>query len=94
MQKYIINKTLGGYDLNLLAVVSISTLVLVLKYYYPLNIDFPRATELIYYLLIPLTAGFLVSRDKPWDYGIRIGRWKSAAILTAVSLAVMAVILY
>jgi len=94
MQKYIINKTLGGYDLNLLAVVSISTLVLVLKYYYPLNIDFPRATELIYYLLIPLTAGFLVSRDKPWDYGIRIGRWKSAVVLTLVCLAAMALILY
>ena len=42
MQKYIKNRMLGGYDLNLVAVVGISTLVLVLKYYYPLNIDFPR----------------------------------------------------
>ena len=45
MQKYIKNiiknRMLGGYDLNLVAVVGISTLVLVLKYYYPLNIDFP-----------------------------------------------------
>ena len=85
---------LGGYDLNLVAVVGISTLVLVLKYYYPLNIDFPRATELIYYLLIPLAAGFLLFRDKPRDYGIRIGRWKSSIILTAVCLAAMALILY
>jgi len=30
MQKYIKNRMLRGYDLNLLAVVSISTLVLVL----------------------------------------------------------------
>jgi len=75
-------------------VVGISTLVLVLKRYYPLNIDFPRATELIYYLLIPLAAGFLLFRDKPWDYGIRIGRWKSSIILTAVCLAAMALILY
>ena len=85
---------LGGYDLNLVAVVGISTLVLVLKYYYPLNIDFPRATELIYYLLIPLAAGFLIFRDKPWDYGIRIGRLKASIILTAVCLAAMALILY
>jgi len=94
MQKYIKNRMLGGYDLNLVAVVGISTLVLVLKYYYPLNIDFPRATELIYYLLIPVAAGFLIFRDKPWDYGIRIGRWKSAIILTLVCLAVMVLILY
>ncbi len=88
------DKILRGYDLNLIAVVSISTLVLVLKYYYPLNIDFPRATELIYYLLIPLAAGLLIFRDKPWDYGIRIGRWKSAVVLTLVCLAAMALILY
>ncbi|MCK5576918.1 MAG: hypothetical protein KAI14_01245 [Dehalococcoidales bacterium] len=68
------NKILRGYDLNLVAVVSISTLVVVLKRYYPLNIDFPRATELIYYLLVPLAAGLLLFPDKPWDYGIRIGR--------------------
>ncbi len=94
MQKYIKNRMLGGYDLNLLAVVSISTLVLVLKRYYPLNIDFSRATELIYYLLVPLAAGWLLFRDKPSDYGIRIGRWKSAMILTPVCLAVMTLILY
>jgi len=94
MQKYIKTRMIGGYDLNLIAVVGISTLVLVLKRYYPLNIDFPRATELIYSLLIPLAAGWLLFRDKPWDYGIRIGRWKPAIILTPVCLAAMALILY
>ena len=88
------NKILRGYDLNLIAVIGISTLVLVLKRYYPLDIDFPRATELIYYLLVPLVAGLLLFRDKPWDYGIRIGRWKSSIVLTAVCLAAMALILY
>jgi membrane protease YdiL (CAAX protease family) len=94
MQKYIKNRMLGGYDLNLIAVVGISTLVLVLEHYRPLNIDFPRATELIYYLLVPLAAGWLLFRDKPWDYGIRVGRWKSAIILTVVCLAAMTFILY
>jgi membrane protease YdiL (CAAX protease family) len=94
MQKYIKNSVLWGYDLNLLAVVSISTLVLILRHYYPLNIDFPQANELIYYLLVPLAAGFLLFRDKPWDYGIRIGHWKSSIILTAACLAAMALILY
>jgi membrane protease YdiL (CAAX protease family) len=94
MQKYIKNRMLRGYDLNLIAVIGISTLVLVLRRYYPLDIDFPRATQLIYYLLVPLAAGWLLFRDKPWDYGIRIGRWKPAIILTAVCLAAMALILY
>jgi membrane protease YdiL (CAAX protease family) len=94
MPKYIKNRILWGYDLNLLAVVSISTLVIVLERYHPLNIDFPRATELIYYLLVPLAAGWLLFRDNPWDYGIRIGRWKPSIILTAVCLAAMTLILY
>jgi membrane protease YdiL (CAAX protease family) len=94
MQKYIKNRIIRGYDLNLLAVVSISTLVLVLGRYYPLNVDFPRATELIYYLLVPLAAGWLLFRDKPWDYGIRIGRWKPALILTTVCFAAMLAIVY
>ena len=94
MQTYIKNRVKNGYDLNLIAVVGISTLVLVLRHYYPLDIDFPRATQLIYYLLVPLAASWLLFRDKPWDYGIRIGRWKSAIILTVVSIGAMALVLY
>ncbi|NWF77325.1 MAG: CPBP family intramembrane metalloprotease [Chloroflexi bacterium] len=94
MPEYIKNRILCGYDLNLIAVVSISTLVLVLEYYYPLNIDFPRATELIYYLLIPLAAGWLLFQDKPWNYGMRIGRWKESTIIIPICLAAMAAILY
>jgi len=94
MQTYLKNRIVKGYDLNLIAVIGISTLVLVLRRYYPLDIDFPRATQLIYYLLVPLAAGYLLFRDKPWDYGIRIGPWKSAIILTVVSLGTMALILY
>jgi hypothetical protein len=99
MQKYIEdiknikNRMLWGYDLNLIAVVSISTLVIVLYHYHPFNIVFP-ATELIYWLLVPLAAGFLLFRDKPWDYGIRIGRWRLAIVLTTVTLAVFSLIVY
>src|SRR4030043_1147077 len=94
MKTYIRNRRLGDYDLNLVAVIGISTLVLVLQRYHPLNIDFPSATQLFYYLLVPLAAGWLLFRDKPGDYGIRIGRWKPAIILAAVCLAAMALILY
>jgi len=100
MQKYIgdikniKDRTLWGYDLNLIVVVTISTLVLVLRRYYPLDIDFPRATQLIYYLFIPLVAGFLIFRDRPRDYGIRIGRWKQAIIIIAICLTAMALINY
>ena len=94
MKTYIRNRRLGDYDLNLVAVIGISTLVLVLQRYHPLNIDFPSATQLFYYLLVPLAAGWLLFRDKPWDYGIRIGHWKSAMILIAICLAAMALVLY
>jgi membrane protease YdiL (CAAX protease family) len=88
------NRMIGCYDLNLVAVVSISTLVLVLQRYYSVDIDFPSATQLIYYLLIPLAAGGLLFRDKPSDYGIRIGRWKLGIIAIAIGLAFMALVLY
>jgi membrane protease YdiL (CAAX protease family) len=94
MQTYIKNRMLGGYDLNLIAVVGISTLVLVLERYHHLSIDFPRATELIYYVLVPLAAGWVLFRDKPPDYGFRTGNWKWALILTPACLAGMALILY
>ena len=92
--KNIKDRMLWSYDLNLLTVVSISTLALILAQYYRLKVDFPQATQLVYYLLVPLAAGFLFFRDKPWDYGIGIGRWKQAIIITAVCLAAMAGILY
>jgi membrane protease YdiL (CAAX protease family) len=94
MQTYIKNRTVGGYDLSLIAVAGISTLVLVLQRFYPLHIDFPRASELIYYVLVPLAAGWLLFQDRPSDYGFRIGRWKLGIIAVAIGLAVMAPILY
>jgi len=94
MRTYIKDRIAKGYDLNLIAVVSISTLGLVLYRYYPLNIGFPRATGLVYWLLMPLAASWLLFRDKPSDYGIRIGRWKSGVVLTLACLAAMALILY
>jgi membrane protease YdiL (CAAX protease family) len=83
-----------GVDLNLFATVSISTLVLVLDYYYPLSLNFPASSELVYYLLIPLAAGFLLFRRKPSDYGIRIGRWRAALLLTVICLVAMAALVY
>ncbi|MHC1578527.1 MAG: CPBP family intramembrane glutamic endopeptidase, partial [Dehalococcoidia bacterium] len=84
---------LWGYDLNLVAVVSISTLVLVLDRYHPIGVIFPLSS-VIYYLFIPLAAGSVIFRDKPWDYGIRAGLWKLGLIAIAVGLPTMALVLY
>jgi membrane protease YdiL (CAAX protease family) len=94
MRAYIKNRVVGGYDLNLITVVAISTLVLVLQRYYPLDINSPRVSEFIYYVLIPLAAGCLLFRDKPWNYGLRIGRWNLGVTAVAVGLAIMAAVLY
>ena len=87
------DRTLWGYDLNLIAVVTISTLTLILNHYYPIRVIFPLS-NLIYWLFIPLAAGFAIFRDRPWDYGIRIGRWKLAIILTTATLAIFSLIVY
>jgi membrane protease YdiL (CAAX protease family) len=91
--KNIKDRTLWGYDLNLVAIVTVSTLALVLQRYYHLDIPF-HGSRVIYYILIPLAASFLFFRDKPWDYGIRIGRWKISIVLTIVTLAVFSLIVY
>lgn len=94
MQMYIRNRIFRGFDLNLVAVAGTSTLVLVLERYYHLNIAFAPASQIIYYLLVPLAAGWLLFRDKPWNYGVRIGNWKLGIIATAAALAIMALVLY
>lgn len=93
MKKYITNRLVRGYDANLVAVVVVSTLVLVLRRYYPLDTGLPQGTALIYYLLIPLVSGLVLFRDRPSDYGIRIGHWRSSIVLTTVFLAAMVPIL-
>lgn len=94
MKKYITNRLVRGYDANLVAVVIVSTLVLVLRRYYPLDMGLPQATALIYYVLIPLLASLVLFRDRPSDYGIRVGRWRSSVVLTTLFLAVMVPILW
>ena len=94
MNGLIKNRVLWGYDLNLFVVLSISTLVLILQIYHPIQLDFPKASELIYYLLIPLSTGLILFWDKPWDYGICIGRWKAFLVLTTLCLAGMVAIVY
>ena len=94
MDKLTKNGKLFGYDLNLIIVVTVSTLVLILERYYPVPLDFPQITELVYYLVIPLVIGFLVFRDKPPDYGMRFGNWKFSLVAIVVSLAVAAALIY
>ncbi len=88
------DRTLWGYDLNALAVVGMSSLVFILERYYPIKASFPSITQLTYFLLIPLAAGFLFFGDKPQDYGIRIGNWRLGIVLTTVTLAVFSLIVY
>jgi membrane protease YdiL (CAAX protease family) len=94
MDKLVKNGKLLGYDLNLVVVVTVSTLVLVLERYHPISLDFPQSSEIIYYMLIPLATGLLLLLEKPWDYGIRIGNWRSSLVLTTVCLAAMVAIVY
>ena len=84
MQKYIEdiknikNRTLWGYDLNLIAVVSISTLVLVLD---TTLLSFthrfsPTQMSSFITCLSHWQRAFYFFGISPGTYGIRIGRWK------------------
>ncbi len=88
------DRVLYGCDPNLVALVTTSTLVLVLARYYRLSTPLPQTTALVYYLLIPLASGAILFRHRPVDYGIRTGHWRLSVVFTLISLAVMVPVLY
>jgi membrane protease YdiL (CAAX protease family) len=82
------------YDFKLVVVVTVSTLVLILEHYHSIPLQFPEVTQIVYYLLIPLSISFLLFKEKPSDYGIRLGNWKLALASIVICLSIMAVVIY
>lgn len=83
-----------SYDFRLAVVVTVSTLVLILTHYYRIPLEFPKITDFVFYLLIPLTISYLLLRDKPTDYGICVGNWKLALFSIVLCLCIMAGAIY
>src|SRR5574341_1772178 len=90
-------KTLLGerlsFDWKIVAVIIVSTLLLMVDYYHQLtpNKGYDRT---ILYLVIPLVIIFLVFRDDPRRYGFTLGDWKAGLILTAAGIVLIAPVLW
>lgn len=83
-----------GYDCRLAVIVTVSTFVLILEHYYHIGPEFPEITPLVFYVFIPLSVSYMLSGEKPSDFGICAGDWKLGLVLVVVSLSVMAVVIY
>jgi membrane protease YdiL (CAAX protease family) len=81
-------KFLRLYDLHfdwkaVVAIIS-TTLILIVDYYHP-GITNPDLQNLLLYFFIPLGIILLVFRDKPGEYGFRIGDWKAGLLITFIA---------
>lgn len=91
-----LRKLLGehlSFDWRIVAVTIISTLLLMIDAYHRLTPD-KGYDRLILYLVVPLLVILGLFRERPRDYGFSLGDWRAGLILTAVSIAVIAPILW
>ena len=81
------------FDWKIVSVIIVSTLLLIIDSYnqFTSNKDYDRT---ILYLIIPLLFIVLVFHDDPRQYGFTFGDWKTGILLTAIGIAIMAVVLW
>jgi len=90
-------KTLLGerlhFDWKIVTVIIVSTLLLIIDYYnqFTSNKDYDRT---ILYLIIPLIIIVVIFREDPRQYGFTLGDWKAGIALTAIGIALMAIVLW
>jgi membrane protease YdiL (CAAX protease family) len=81
------------FDWKVVTVIIVSTLLLIVDSYHQFT-PVKAIDRLILYLFIPLAIILLVFRDDPRSYGFTFGDWKAGLILTAIGIALAAVILW
>lgn len=87
--------TLGGveFDLQIIIVIIIGTVIPMLDWYGH-NLTSTKAYDrIIWYFVIPLLTIVLLFREPVADFGFQIGNWRVGLIWTAVICVLMAVIL-
>ncbi|TET54846.1 MAG: CPBP family intramembrane metalloprotease [Anaerolineales bacterium] len=73
-------------DWKVVTTIVVSTLLLVL-HHYRRPWDYWPANSLFYWLVIPLVFIMIVYRERPSEYGFRLGDWKAGLALTAAAWA-------
>ncbi|NKQ34346.1 MAG: CPBP family intramembrane metalloprotease [Chloroflexi bacterium] len=88
--------TIGGveFDLQIIIVIIIGTVIPMLDWYGH-NLTGTKAYDrIIWYFIIPMLTIVLLFREPVADFGFQIGNWRVGVVWTAVVCVVMAVILY
>jgi membrane protease YdiL (CAAX protease family) len=80
------------FDRKVVWITVISTLLLTLDQYRQLT-RFPVLDGPILYLLVPLLVIVIFFRERPADYGFRIGDWKAGLVYTAGAVVLMTPVL-
>lgn len=97
MKKIIIAEfqDLGGFimrNFEAIAVISFSTLFIVLKYYHSLNSAW--GNSLLYFIILPLVTIICVLRKNPLDFGLRLGNHRLWSMYVLIFLLLAVPILY
>jgi membrane protease YdiL (CAAX protease family) len=71
----------------------VSTLLIIIDYYYQLT-PWKMLDRTILYLFIPLAVIIFIFKEKPGDFGFRLGNWKLGLLLTFVCIILIAPVLW
>jgi membrane protease YdiL (CAAX protease family) len=87
--------TIGGVelDLRLTFLIVLGTILPMIDFYHRFT-DRKACDRFLLYMVIPLIIIFLLFRERPEDYGFRIGRWREGLLWTVAVCAVLAGLLW
>jgi membrane protease YdiL (CAAX protease family) len=78
---------------KVVASIIVSTTLLIIDYYHRLLPVHPLDRMLLYFV-VPMLIILLVYRDRPADYGFRVGDWRSGLLITFAACAVITVVIW
>ncbi|MCD4803793.1 MAG: CPBP family intramembrane metalloprotease [Anaerolineales bacterium] len=89
-------RILGGrlnIDWKIAVITVVSTLLIIADYYYsPTSRNY--LDSILLFVIIPLGITIFVFKEKPADYGFKLGDWKTGLLLTFLGLLLMAPIIW
>ena len=88
--------TIGGveFDLKLTLIIVLGTVLPMLDYYSHRITGTKAYDRIVLYLVIPMVIILLLFRDRPAEYGFRVGNWRTGLMWTVVGCVFMAVVLW
>ncbi len=91
-----ITMTIGSveFDLKVTLIIIMGTVLPMIDYYNHRITGTKAYDRMVLYFVIPMVVILLLFRDKPAQYGFRIGDWRTGLIWTIVGCLVMAIILW